>query len=345
MDKIRIGLIGAGGNTRLRHIPGFQAIEGVEIVSVANRTPESSRRVAGEFGIPKVAASPEEVLADPDVDAVCIGTWPYKHRDYTVAALDAGKHVLCEARMAMDAREAEEMLAAAQAHPELVAQLVPAPFDFRLGPTIVRMINEGTLGTIHEVTVQVLNGGGIDPSAPAHWRHRIDLSGHNTMMMGIFNEMVQRWLGDTTRVIAHARIFVPERPDAENGRPIRVEIPDSLGIFADLACGARATYHVSSMTSAAPYTGVVLFGSRATLRWKLNDTATWAVHGEEFRELEPDPGTDRGWRVEADFIDSIRHGAPVRLTNFRDGVKYMRFTDAVWTSWNEGRAVDIPPLH
>ena len=99
---IRVGLVGAGANTRRKHIPGFQACPGVEIVTVANRSIESSGRVAQEFGISRVAESWQEVVRDPEVDAVCIGTWPYLHREATCAALEAGKHVLCEARMAMD---------------------------------------------------------------------------------------------------------------------------------------------------------------------------------------------------------------------------------------------------
>ena len=60
--------------------------------------------------------------------------------------------------------------------------------------------------------------------------------------------------------------------------------------------------------------------------------------GEEPQPLEPDPGTAGAWNVEADFVASIREGAPVELTSFEDGLRYMQFTDAVWRSWSEGRA-------
>ena len=100
-----IGLIGAGGNQKLRHIPGFREIPDVEIVNVVNRSRESGERVAAEWDIPRVSESVEELLSDPAVDAVSIGTWPYKHLEYTTAALEAGKHVLCEARMARNAGE------------------------------------------------------------------------------------------------------------------------------------------------------------------------------------------------------------------------------------------------
>ncbi len=338
---IRIGLIGAGANTRDRHVPGFRAVEDVEVVSVCNRSRESSEAVARALGIPRVAASVDELLADGELDAVCIGTWPYRHRDYTVAALSAGKHVLCEARMAMDATEATEMLEASRSRPDLVAQLVPAPFDFRLGPTITRLIREGALGDVVEATVTVANGAGLNRDAALSWRHRADYSGHNTMLMGIYAEIVQRWLGDTRRVSASARVVVESRIDPETGERRSIEVPDSLGILAEMASGSRVAYQFSSVAAGAPYNGIVLYGTKATLRWTPDDRATWAAHGQPFADLEPDSGSDRGWRVESDFIASIRDGAPVELTNFADGLKYMRFTDAVWRSWNEGVRADV----
>src|SRR5690349_8196172 len=107
---LRVGLIGAGGNTRLRHIPGLRAVAGVEIVSVCNRRPESTQAVAAEFAIPGTHAAAEELINDPRIDAVVIGTWPYLHAPLTLAALTAGKHVLTEARLSLDAREAKQML-------------------------------------------------------------------------------------------------------------------------------------------------------------------------------------------------------------------------------------------
>ena len=104
---LRIGIIGAGGNTCLRHIPGFQGIEGVEVVSVCNRSEASGKKVAEEFGIPKVVSDWKAIIEDPEVDAVMIGTWPNMHAEATIGALQAGKHVLTEARMARNLEEAE----------------------------------------------------------------------------------------------------------------------------------------------------------------------------------------------------------------------------------------------
>ena len=101
---IRVGLIGAGRNTRERHLPGFQKISGVEIAAVANRSRESGQAVADSFNIPTVYDNWRDLLEDPTIDAICIGTWPYMHCTLALAALDKGKHVLCEARMARAAK-------------------------------------------------------------------------------------------------------------------------------------------------------------------------------------------------------------------------------------------------
>ncbi|MYB42888.1 MAG: Gfo/Idh/MocA family oxidoreductase [Chloroflexi bacterium] len=345
-DTLRIGFIGAGANTRSRHIPGFQAIEGVELAAVCNRSRESGQRVAEEFGIARVAEDPGALFDDPEIDAICIGTWPYRHREYSVRALEAGKHVLCEARMAMDAAEAREMLAAAQARPDLVAQLVPAPFDLASWRTIRRLLAEGALGELREAHVTVLGGGALDPAQPLHWRERGEYSGRNTMMLGIFAETVQRWLGPTERVVADAATFVTSRRDQESGEDYEIGIPDSLGVFARMANGARVSYQLSGLTHApAIANGISLYGSAASLHWtQAGDGMSLAPLGEEPRLLEPDPGTAGAWNVEADFVASIREGAPVELTSFEDGLRYMQFTEAVWRSWSEGRAVALDEL-
>ena len=95
-EIIRIGYVGAGANTRLRHLPGFAAIDGVENISVANRSRESGKRVADDFGISTVYDSWIDLIEADDTNAICIGTWPYMHRNLVLAALEADKHVLTE---------------------------------------------------------------------------------------------------------------------------------------------------------------------------------------------------------------------------------------------------------
>jgi predicted dehydrogenase len=96
-EILRIGFIGAGRNPTLEHIPGLQAIDGVELVAVCNRSEASGQHVADEFGIMRVETDPRWIFEANDIDAVCMGTWPYRHREYAVNALEAG-HVLLASR-------------------------------------------------------------------------------------------------------------------------------------------------------------------------------------------------------------------------------------------------------
>ena len=116
-ETIKVGFIGAGANTALRHIPGLRAQEGVEFAGVANRSLESSQTAADKYEIGEAYPTWLDLVEDPNIDAVCIGTWPYMHSPVTLTAMDNGKHVLCEARMAVNATEARDMLAASVANP------------------------------------------------------------------------------------------------------------------------------------------------------------------------------------------------------------------------------------
>ncbi len=109
-SRIRIGIIGAGANSRLRHIPGFQSIAGVEVSAVANRSMSSGKAVANQFNINSVYDDWTKLIENPDIDAVCIGTWPYMHCPITLAALEAGKHVLTVATKALDSIEATKLV-------------------------------------------------------------------------------------------------------------------------------------------------------------------------------------------------------------------------------------------
>lgn len=351
---IRVGIIGAGGNTRTRHIPGFKAIPGVEVVAVCNRSRASGEKVAKEFGIPRVAENWKEIVDAPEIDAICIGTWPNLHGRLTVAALRAGKHVLTEARMARTLAEAELMLAESRAHPHLVAQIVPAPMSLPFDATIIELLQSGALGTLREVFLTATTDALADSAQPLSWRQDLALSGKNTLYLGIYYEMMLRWLDrGVTSLVADAAIFSKERKD-EEGVPQPTTIPESvtvLGSFAPLSSGtavpwaghwqptgARLIAHFSGVETTGPRAEIRLNGSRGGLRLDFTKGQLWlAKRGEAEQLVEIAPEKRGAWRVEADFIDSIRDGKPVRLTNFETGVKYMQFTDAVWESWSNGR--------
>src|SRR5207253_11422208 len=270
-----------------------------------------------------------------DVDAVVIGTWPYLHSPITLAALEAGKHVLTEARMSLNAAEAQRMLEVARQHPKLTAQIVPRPFGLKGHEPIRALIADGFLGELREVHVFSLNAALADAATPLSWRQDVNLSGFNMLTLGIVQEVLLRWVAAPVRVQAQVHAHIPSRIDPQSGVRRPVGTTDSVQALAMLADGARATYHFSGATPFGQAMGIHLYGTEGALLYDLiNDRIQGAgkrlgIKGSELEEIPIPPEQARSWRVEADFVDSIRLGKAVTLTDFATGVAYMEFTEAV----------------
>ena len=349
LSVLRVGIVGAGANTRKFHIPGLQKQPGVEVVAVANRSRESGQRAASEFGIPRVADHWREIVEDDGIDAVCIGTWPYLHAPVTIAALEEGKHVLCEARMAMNASQAHAMLETARANPQLTAQIVPAPHTLALDRTIVEMIGAGYIGDLVAVDAHVTLGSGFPAwDAPPHWRHSRDLSGNNIMMMGIWYEAMMRWVGPASTVTALAQRVVRHRTDAD-GRRVAMEIPDHVDVLCRMAQGGQMRFSISTVIGLAPPTSVAIYGTEGTLKIAEGAAGEFAPslwggrrRNKRLRRIAIPPEKAGGWRVEEEFVNAIRGIEPVTHTDFATAVKYMEWTDAVNLSARTGETVRLP---
>ncbi|HUG10327.1 MAG TPA: Gfo/Idh/MocA family oxidoreductase [Opitutaceae bacterium] len=341
---LRIGFVGAGGNTRARHLPLLKRIPGVELVAVANRTRESAAKVATEFGIARVEDDWRAVVEASDVDAVVIGTWPYLHAEVTIAALRAGKHVLTEARMARDAAEAGLMLAESRGHPALVAQIVPSPFSLDVDSTVADILERGEIGRIREVVLVHTTASVADSAARQTWRQDFELSGFNTLTLGIYYEIAQRWLRrDPETIIADAAVHTPSRPAVEGQGMAEIQIPDSVTFSGQYAAdaavfapGARIVGHFSGVERGQPRNEVRVNGEKGTLRFDVGRQELFITTEGAEQTANVPAEARRGWRVEEDFVESIRTGAPVRLTDFASGLRYMRVTEAIWRSWSEG---------
>jgi predicted dehydrogenase len=345
-DTLRVGIIGAGANTRLKHIPGLRAQNSVEITGVANRTEESSRKAAKELDIPKAYGDWTEIIADKDIDAVCIGTWPYTHAQMTIAALDAGKHVLCEARMAMNAREAHAMLAASRRNPSRIAQIVPAPMTLPVDRTIIEVIAGGAIGNLIAVDMRISTGDYPNADAPLHWRQNRDLSGNNIMALGIWYEQMARWVGHASSAFATGQVVVKHRKDAAGGR-VPITIPDHIDVTGHLQGGGQYRLALTSVLGHTPNrTETWIHGEKGTLAFITpNDGAAYLQLGRQggaMSALVIDPKKRGDWRVEAEFVNAVRGREAVTHTDFVTGVKYMEWTDAVTLSMRERREVQLP---
>ena len=312
---------------RRRHLPGLAKHKEVEIAAVSNATYESAEKFCNECA---PHATPilnwADLLALPDIDIVWIGTPPYMHSAIAVSALEAGKHVFCQARMAMDLAEAEEMLATSRRFPELVKMLCPPPFGLKGDLLVKKLLAENYLGTPHHIRLQSFAAAYLDPEAPAHWRQRIEISGLNVLALGIYVEVLQRWLGNITGVYARGKVLNPIRQGYE------VIIPDLLTVLCTFEGGAEGVLEFSGVKALSTGDRLEVYGDTGTMTYDFGNDAVQAgkVGDRALHTVEITPELEGGWTVEDDFIAAVKSRGKVRpRPDFEEGVRYMRVVQAV----------------
>ena len=337
-DKIGVGFIGAGQNTRKMHIPKLQALPGVELIEVANRTMTSGEKVAKEFNIRRVRSSWQDIVTSRDVDAIIIGTWPYLHCEAACAALSNGKHVLCEARMAINLSEALQMEETSKAHPNLISQLVPAPFTLHADKTIQAYIEQGRLGNLLYFHVDYQSKPISNSSEILPWRRNKKYSGENTMVLGIIYESILRWIPPAKNISAVGNVFNDKSIDPESGEMVTVEIPDYLSVQMKMENEIYGSFLLSETSLHAPPPTIKIFGTEGSLKIDfVPEGKLWygAKTDDSMQEVKIKPRDKGYWRVEEEFINAIRGKENVNLTTFSTGLNYMRFTQAVMDSYRE----------
>jgi predicted dehydrogenase len=340
--RIRVGLIGAGANVRNVQIPGFRRIPECEIVAVANRSLESSQRVADEFAIPRAYSSWRQLLDDDGVDAVLIGTWPYVHRTLTLAALESGKHVLCQARMANNAAEAREMLAVSRRYPDLICQLVPTSTSYVIDRALQRLLADGSVGEVLSVEVQRAQRRFPDYDGELDWRHDREFSGLNVLNIGSTYESMMRWFGPGNRVMAMTKTHVPYRRGA-NGERRAVGLPDHLDVLYELVNGAQVHMKFSETSGLSNGNQTWIFGTEGTIHVDSDQSIFLGRRGDSaLAEIPNPPDQQAFYRVEEEFINAIRGIEEITMATFDTGVQYMEWTEAVHRSAAAGTAVYLP---
>ena len=339
--KLRLGIIGAGEVVRRRHLPALQRHPDVEVVAVCNSTYESADKFCRE-NAPHATPMQNwaELLGIADLDVIWIGTPPYMHSAVTISALEAGKHVFCQARMAMDLAEAEEMLAVSRRFPELVTMLCPPPHGMRSDLLVQKLLAEESLGRPHHLRLQSLDSGFLDPDAPAHWRQRIEISGLNMLTLGIYAEVLQHWFGDITGVFARGKILQPIRQDYE------VIIPEALTVLCTFANGMEGVLEFSAVDALAPADRLEVYGDLGTLTYDFGADVVHAgqIGDRALRVVELTPDLETNWHVEDDFIAAVQSRGRIRPhPDFEDGVRYMRVVQAVADSRMRNEWVTIAP--
>ncbi len=181
MEKLRWGLIGAGDIVRKRVAPALVELSNCELVGVARGRAELAKAFAAEFGVRNVYADWREMLADDEIDAVYVATPVFLHAEQTIAAAEAGKHVLCEKPMAMNAAECDAMIAACSANNVKLGIAYYRRF-YPILERVRQVIASGEIGKPVVAQINAFEYVDLAGDDPQHWFLEKAKSGGGPMM-------------------------------------------------------------------------------------------------------------------------------------------------------------------
>ncbi len=366
--KVRVGVLGAGAWARFAHLPGYKRDPRCELVAIADPVVERAREFAQEFGIPHVYDSHEALIAREDLDLVDVCTPSATHFELTWAALQAGKHVLCEKPVAYDYRDTRRAAAFARER-GLKTKL---GFTFRYSPAMQYMktlIDDGFVGTPFIFNGYEQNSQWLDPQNPLRQvDHTADQSSiHVSSLEGYgapIMDLGHLFMGSRFKaVVGTMKNFIPERMVRATGTMMRMNIDDGdifIGEFENGAIGSIQT----SFVTVGNYPGLEarVYGSKGALICRLveengicESLKAATADQVEFRELDipatfypPGGSKTESWRslfyanLVHSFISEILSDGPENEGNFEDGAHVQELINAVEQSFRERRWVSIP---
>lgn len=231
--------------------------------AVAGRDPQGVRAAAERLGWESTETSWQALVERDDIDLVDVCTPGHTHAEIVIAALEAGKHVLCEKPLANSVEEAEAMTRAAEAAAASGVRAMVG-FTYRRVPAIAlarQLVAEGRLGTLHHVRAQYLQDWIVDPQAPLSWRLEKDKAGSGSLgdIGAHIIDITQYITGDTiSRVTGRLHTFVDERPLPSEHSGLsgtagtgtgKVTVDDAATFLADFRGGAMGVFEATRFAS------------------------------------------------------------------------------------------------
>jgi len=351
------------------------------VVALVGRDLARTQAAAARLGVPEATTDLDAVLARSDVDLIDVCTPGDTHAPYSLGALAAGKHVLCEKPLANSLVEADAMASAArEASRSGVVAMVG--FNYRRVPALAlarQLVAEGRLGTLRHLRFAYLQDWLVDPAFPATWRLTKDTAGSGALgdlgahlidLAGFLTGELPRALGAVTRT------FVSERPAASAGvgivredrsateaATIPVTVDDAVAVLAHFPSGALGTFEATRMaTGRKNGLTVELYGSRGALFFdleRLNELTVVSGHdggaGATWRLVtEPDdpyvgawwpPGHTIGWEhtFVHEFADLLLaiQSGEPPTPTFDDGRAVQAVLDAIERAAETGRVETV----
>src|SRR5687767_85179 len=324
MKKVRWGILSTAKIGREKVIPAMQQSKLCEVVAIASRQKEQAEKEAALLHIQKAYGSYEELLSDPEIDAVYIPLPNHLHVEWSIKALQAGKHVLCEKPIALSAEDANNLLNASKQCPHLK---IMEAFMYRFHPQWQKakeLINEGRIGelkTIHSF----FSYYNVDPN---NIRNQSDKGGGGLMDIGCYNISLSRFVFDEEpkKVLGIVEFDPQTKTDH---------------IASGILQFAKGSSVFTCSTQLIPYQRVNIFGTDGRIEIEIPfnappDKATklW-LHSKTGTEEIVFDAIDQ-YTLEADrFAKAILDNTTVP-TPLEDAVNNMKIIEAIFESSKEG---------
>ncbi len=325
--KIRWGILGTARIGVNKVIPAMRKGMRTEVLAIASRSEDKAREAAEKLGIPRAYGSYEALLADPDVDAVYNPLPNDGHVPWSIKALEAGKHVLCEKPIAVTAAEGRTLVDAAARFPDLK---VMEAFMYRHHPqwrTAKEMVGSGRIGTLK--TIQTFFSFFNDD--PGNIRHDPAKGGGALMDIGCYAISLSRWLFDAEP----ARVLAQVEVDPNWG------VDRTASAILDFGNGGTATFTCSMAVT--PFQVVHLIGTEGRIElsevpFNAPNSVPCAIRyqkGDGAQERVEVPTCDQ-YTIQGDlFARAILENTPVP-TPILDAVRNMDVIEAIVTSGKSG---------
>ncbi|MEM8529418.1 MAG: Gfo/Idh/MocA family oxidoreductase [Chloroflexota bacterium] len=344
-----VAIIGSGWGTRVQ-VPAFRSA-GLTITALVGSDQAKTERIARELGIPVALSDWRAMLERDDVSLVSIVTPPDLHNEMVQATLAAGKHVLCEKPTAMNATEAQQMLDAANAHPNQMALI---DHELRFLPALIharRLIVDGAIGQVRHALGMVI--GPFRADRNREWNWWSDASRGGGLLGAISSHQIDtlRYLLGTevTHASATLNTFITERPASEGNKPVSSD--DYYSLRLQFANGALANLEGSSVALLDEPNSLTIYGDEGTLRWT-NGQLLHAAAGAAFEDITPAHTCEIPEGLSGDFPQgTVYLGHALRQfvagdcmaiatgATFTDGLHVQRTLDAARTSHAQGGGV------
>lgn len=362
MDKIGVAVVGTGFGQQI-HIPGFAHHHRTEVVAIHNQNLEKAKTIASNHHIPYAFDRLDEILALDEVDAVSISTPPFLHYEMGKKTLEAGKHLLLEKPMNLNANETKALY-----HLAKEKNLIVTPdFEFRFIPAwqlLAEYLAQNYVGKIRLIKIDWMVASRANPERAWNWYAQNKMGGGILGAVGSHAFDYIHWLfGSVKRLCGFLSCAIPERPDPKDGNRLKpVDADDTALVMLELTDGTPCQMTLSSVTYNGRGHWLEVYGEKGTLILGSSNLKDYvhgfrlmaAPAGEDLREIEipkrldfpqvfPDGRLAPFIRVVDRWVESIDSGRLMAPT-LRDGVYSQLLMDLTHQSDERRCWVEVPDL-